>query len=153
MSACLPNMPKKSTAWFLSHPGTPFLSCLGARDIAALLPAMPAAKPGPGQHTLQHIPVSRRMMYAQDSSPKTPALRTRLPGTGALCQHLGSKPQQEPPSSTARLGKSFCRPKQYLFTQRDPLNRAESLVTLPGLVLFLHCMYWGKLLPTQTYPC
>lgn len=105
------------------------------------------------KHTLE----SRRMVFLQGRPPRDTCFEVRATQSWSSLPvpleqtHQPSTKSHLPPQPG--LGKSFCRLKRYLLTQRDPLNRAESLVTLPDPVLFLPCMFWRKLLPTQTSPC
>ena len=104
MSACPPNMPKKRRCPVPLPPRDPISLltwCRGHR-CSSTSHAHCQARPRTAgtKHTLQHTPVSRRMVCSQDSPPRTPASRSGPPRAGALCQHLGSKPTSPAPRAT-----------------------------------------------------
>lgn len=104
ISACLLNMPKKRDCPVplpLRDPISLTTSC-GGHSCSCTSHARCQARPRTAgtKHTQQHPPVSRRMVCSQDSSPRTPALRSGPPRAGALCQHLGRKPTSPAPRST-----------------------------------------------------
>lgn len=106
----------------------------------------------------KHSPASRKEDAAFTAQPY-PGTCFEVRTTQGCCSPPPASQQQTHQPSTKNqlcpqpgLKKSFCRSQWCLFTQRGLLNRAESFVTLPDLVLFLPACFEGSFFRPKPFP-